>query len=191
MRIIIDAGHWKNDIGCRFGEYTERDICMKIRDELKPLLPNAIFVPDEFDLKQSINWVNSFVNKDDLCISIHLNANMNTSMNGCEAYYCDNPYLSDIFSKHVSKSLLVANLGSRHDSGTYVGSLGWLRQVKGQNVLIECAYLTNYQDRMKVIMPSGQKAIAQGIVNGINEHLNNLTILGQLRNIVNRLLGLI
>jgi N-acetylmuramoyl-L-alanine amidase len=190
-RVIINAGHFNTDPGCRFGDYTERDLVKKIRDEVLNLLPNAIPVPDEFNLRQSIDWVNSFCSKDDLCIEIHLNANANSSLNGCEAYYHDNPYLAEMFSRHVSKALGVTNRGTKHDSMTYVGSLGWLRQIKGQSVLVEACYLTNYQDRMKIIMPSGQEKVAQGIVNAVTEHINNFTLLGRLKEMVKKLLELI
>lgn len=176
MKIFINAGHWDDpttdaieDPGARTSEHNESELVMKIRDNLETIFPTADYVPDDLDLKQSIQYVNDRAERNDLAISIHINANNNTSIRGVEAYYADNSKLADLFSRRVSQSISIPNRGAKHDSESYVGSLGWLRKIKCQSVLIEVCYLTNSKDVFKIIIPSNKMKVARGIMQAINE----------------------
>jgi len=197
-RVIISGGHydkpgtkWIEDSGATYGNYTEFEICQRIKNEVLKLIPNAIAVPSEYTLRQKIDWINSFCQPDDLVIEIHLNSNRDSKIEGTECYYSDVSYLAGLFSRHISNSLQTRDLGAIHDSRTWIGSLGWLRQIKAQNVLIEVCYLSNPSDRMKIVFPSGQMKAAQGIVNAINEHQGNLTLLDLLKQLLSKLMQLI
>ncbi len=198
MRTIISGGHWDNpttpwteDPGCSYAGFTEFDICQKIRNEVLRLIPTAIPVPSNMPLRTKIDFINGFCKSDDLVIEIHLNSNSDVNRRGCEVYYSDNAYLANIFAKHISKELGIPNGGAKHDSTTYVGSLGWLRNIKAQNILIEVCYLSNTEDRMKIVWPSGQQAAARGIIKAIEEHKSNLGTLEALKVILSRLIDLI
>ena len=64
--LFVNSGHCNSDSGVVVGNYIERDIVKKIRDELKILLPDALYVPDELNLRQSIDWVNEKVSPVDI-----------------------------------------------------------------------------------------------------------------------------
>lgn len=160
-KIIINAGHWQNDSGVVVGNYIERDIVKNIRNELKLLLPNAIYVPDELNLRQSIDWVNEKANPDDIAIDIHLNANKNKTIRGTECYFYKNKELAENLSKQVSGELGIPNRGAIPDTKTWLGSLGWVRQLKCHSVVLECGYMTNTLD-LDIILKH-QKEIARAI----------------------------
>ena len=100
----------------------------------------------------------------DYFISIHTNANTNPAVNGteCYVYSQNNPafYLAeDIVSQ------IVRRVGTK-DNGVYVRpSLYVLRRTQMPSVLVELAYLTNYEDF--VLLTTMQYQFAYGIYNGI------------------------
>jgi len=168
-RIYISSGHHLSDPGASYGPYTESLICMKIRDEVAKLMPDAIFVPDSFTLRQTIDWINETCKPEDLALEIHLNFSNDQTRSGCEVYYSKEPEIATIFAKHVAKTLQVACNGAKPDSQSFVGSLGFLRQIGCHTALLECAYLSHPGDRLKIVFPSGQMRVAEGIKNGIME----------------------
>ena len=196
MKIFLDSGHSIFDVGAVHDSRKENQLTMQLRDAVLPL-HHFVVVPDNLTLRQSIDWVNARADINDLAISIHFNANNNRSIRGTEAYYSDRRenILAEIFSRNVANSLGIPNRGAFHDSKTWVGSLGWLRQVKCDAVLFETCYMTNDTD-MSVYDP--QKA-AQGIKNAILEIIprkiedlkKQLTLLQELVVALQRLVSLL
>jgi len=188
MRIFINAGHWDDpvtkaveDPGAQVPDphdedadqdffHSEGEIVMAVRDFIRQKHPEYLYVPDNLNLRRSIDWVNERAEPGDIAIDLHMNSNRNTSVTGCEAYYADNPpKLAEIFSRHVAEELGIANRGAKHDSETYVGSLGWLRQIKCKTVLVELAFLSSPIDRNKILWPSGKQKAAKAIIDAIRE----------------------
>src|SRR3990167_8302976 len=152
-RFYISAGHSIYDKGysCGCGLASESEWTIKIRDELKKLV-NAEFPPDTLSLRDTIDWINFSAKPDDFSLEIHLNAHQNKS-----------------------------NRGPKHDSLSYVGSLGFLRQLKCPSVIIECLYMTNEQDKL-VLLNGGPEKIARGIKRSLDtlfaaEQLNKMSVL--------------
>ena len=165
--VFINAGHFANDPGVVVGNAIERDIVMRVRDGVKALLASAYYLPDNLNLRDSIAWVNERAWPDDFAIDIHLNAHADTSVRGTEAYYTETPRYAEVFANKVSQHLQVPNRGPKHDSLTYVGSLGWLHQLKCPSVVVELCYLSNEADRAKILGTGGIEAAAQGIATAI------------------------
>ena len=165
MRIFINSGHFSKDSGVVVGKYIERDLNNQIRDEIKKLLPDASYIPDELNLKQSISWVNEKCQPEDIAIDIHLNAHANKQQRGVECYYYKNKALAKSVSQMVSENLSIPNRGAKPDTQSYVGSLGWCRNLKCNSVVLECGYLTNIFDLDKVI--NGKDKIAKGIYEAV------------------------
>ena len=159
--IFVNSGHHNFDKGVVVGNYIERDLVKKIRDELKTLLPDALYVPDELNLRQSIDWVNEKAEADDIAIDIHINANKDKTLRGVECYYYKNKELAESLSKQVAESLGIPNRGAKPDTQTWLGSLGWVRQLKCNSVVLECGYMTNTLD-LNIIINNVDK-IARGI----------------------------
>jgi len=181
-RFYISAGHSIYDKGysCGCGLASESEWTIKIRDELKKLV-NAEFPPDTLSLRDTIDWINFSAKPDDFSLEIHLNAHKDKSIRGVEAYYSNTPRYADIFARNISLELGIPNRGPKHDSFSYVGSLGFLRQLKCPSVIIECLYMTNEQDKL-VLLNGGPEKIARGIKRSLDtlfaaEQLNKMSVL--------------
>lgn len=169
MKIFCNAGHHLRDLGVIYKDTKESDLAMKIRDEVKKLLPNVLYVSDELDLKESIDWINGIATSEDFAVSIHLNSFNDKSVRGTEAYYWHNPKVAEVFARHISLKLLIPNRGAKPDTQTYVGSLGFLRNLNCPSVLVECAYLSNEEDRKMITSENSIRLAAKGIVMALNE----------------------
>lgn len=170
-KCFINAGHSKYIKGAVHKEYKENEMVIKLRNILLPLLKDykIVSVPDNLSLKKSIAWVNERANENDFAFSLHFNAHNNSSIRGVEAYYHNirEKKLAPIFSKEISKVLNIPNRGARPDTWTWVGSLGWLRKLRCDSILVEVCYLTN-KDDMKAYR--ADKA-CRGILNALNQVL--------------------
>ena len=176
MKIFINAGHWDNpeterieDPGAMKDNYIEGVIVRKIRDELKKYLTGAEYTPDTLPLRETIDWVNARREIDSIAIGIHLNSNSDESINGVQVYYDEDPFMAKIFSRHVSNKLELKDGGAIHDSKTYVGSLGFLRKIKCNSVVVELGYMTNQHDMEVLGNTEGVKKAAIGILFAIEE----------------------
>lgn len=205
--IIVNAGHWIDDSGavvlcdtCNFPgtikepSLVERDEVMKIRDETVRLLEaegfNVISVPDNLDLRKSIEFCNVYTKNpnDGLAIDIHLNrrgVSGDKSTRGSEVYYGVSGTslgIARILSQEISKSLNIPNRGAKPDTVSAVGQLGWIRKVNCWSVVIECLYMDNREDQI-ALRAGGHKRAAQGIVSGIMKLYSlKKTVSGELDN---------
>lgn len=188
MRIFCNAGHHDYDPGVIVNGTKEAEIVKEVRNIIKEMKGDYFYVPDNLNLEQSIKWVNSKVKGNDLAIDIHLNANSNEHIRGTEAYYSQNSEIAGVFSRCVSKYLKIPNRGSKHDSETFVGELGWLRKIKCNSVVVELCYLTHNKDRELILTKVGKQKAALGIIKAINKHRSNMDKIVELKKIAIRLI---
>jgi len=170
-KVIINAGHYDQDPGAiAFNTKENEEVC-KIRDLLTFMVEEnfeVLFVPDEFNLIDSIKWVNERAkNLDDaLAVSIHLNAGGGT---GAETLY----YGTNEKSKAIAKTLLdkyceitgYNNRGVKSDTTTRFGRLGWIRDTNCWSTLIECCFIDNINDLN--FLKANYELVAYGIYLGI------------------------
>lgn len=175
--IILNAGHHDNDSGAVSGQYIERDMCKKVRDEMIPLLERAGFsftiIPDSLTLVQSIAEANRMAPtlQSGLCLDVHFNYSSDPKVNGAEGYYGTSETSQQIaatLSLNIGAELGIKDRGARPDTSTAVGSLGWIRQTKAWAILVEVAYISNAGD-MAAVEGVGYRLAALGIVNGLCE----------------------
>jgi len=193
--IYIKAGHSLSDGGAKVGNYQEATINRWIRNELKEILPEAHYLPDNLTLREALDYINEKAEEGDFALDIHLNSNNDKRRRGTEGYYSEDSRYAEVMSRCVSKKLLIPNKGARHDSQTYVGSLGFLRHLKCNSTLIEVCYLTNEEDRKMLLDNAGIKLAAQGIKDGLDvlfkkEELK-ITLLQQLVALYQQLINLL
>ena len=104
----------------------------------------------------------------DLFVSIHCNA-ANTKAYGCETYYCtgstQGKALADCIQPH-----LVAET-SRYNRGVKSGNFAVIRHTNMPAVLVETAFIDNYDDNSFLASESGKKACATAIYKGICDYL--------------------
>lgn len=170
MKLYLNAGHSiLNSGGWNDQGHKENELNMDLRDAVARHLIGIqiILVPDNLNLRQSIDWINERAAENDIALAIHFNSNRNTRIGGTEAYYYNDreKHLAEIFSRTVSKSLGINNRGARPDNESWVRSLGFLRQLKCDSVIVETCYLSNKADMTKY---DPEKA-ALGFVDAIYE----------------------
>lgn len=150
--IILNAGHSIYDPGAISRDKVEGIEAIKIRDRLYKLLKkdfNVYLVPDNLNLYESINWVNSrFDNLNDgLALSIHLNAG---GGHGAEAIYYngsgESKNIASVILNEYCRLTAFDNRGVMPDTKTRFGRLGWLRDTNPWSTLIECCFVDSRAD---------------------------------------------
>lgn len=179
-KVVLNAGHGGIDPGEIFGNIKEKDITLKIvklmESDLEYVGIQVVLTRDK-DVAQDLNDIGAFVNKvkPDAFMSVHINA-MDTNRNsyqGIGAYYYDeNGFqrdarikFADIVLKHtVHKDGWI-------DDGVVRDRLRVLRLSKYPCVLMECGYLTNDNDRARLLNDTILGNLANNLSEGIAEFL--------------------
>lgn len=183
--IYLNAGHFDDpgtphieDPGAKHLIFVELTETMKIRDALVPKLELAGFtvlpVPDDLNLRHSIDWTNDRAKKlnDGLALDIHLNYLSDKTQRGTEAFYGTSDTTKQIGEKlceKVSVSLNTLNRHSKPDTMSFPGELGWIRQTNCWASLLEVCFLTNAQDMTALHAEGGYNKVAIAITEAIAE----------------------
>lgn len=179
-KAVLNPGHGGPDPGEIVGNYYEKNITLKIvkliRSDLEYNGVNVILTRDK-DVGQALNDIADFVNKNkpDVFMSIHLNA-MDTNPNGYQgigAYYYDENGLQ------TNERIRLANLVLKHtthkdgwlDDGAIKDRLRVLRLSKYPCTLVECGYLTNDNDRARLLNDTVLGNLANNLSDAIVEFL--------------------
>ena len=175
---IISAGHHLADRGVIVGEYHENEIIMKIRDFIIEKLPTALYPEDNLTLKQTIDFINDNADDDTLSLDLHLNYHSNKQVRGTEVYYYgeENKEKADELAQKISENLGIPNRGSRKDTQSFVGELGFCRKTKGIAFVVEVLYLSNETDRTLITTTSGQQRIADAVIDAIESPQSEIEV---------------
>ena len=177
--IIVDPGHGNLDPGTSYGDIYEKDINLSISKYLeKELIKNDVkFImtrtadydlasPNSNHRKKSdfdnrIKLINN--KKVDLYISIHLNYLKDTNYYGPQVFYDkDNEKLANTIQNELNKEFQGNRSVKRIPNDTYMYS-----RLKKPGILIECGFLSNYEERNKLMEENYQELLAKVIVKGI------------------------
>jgi hypothetical protein len=127
-------------------------------------------VPDDLSLVQSIDWINSRANVEDVALEIHANAYNDPTTRGVTVFHIAN----NAQRKYQAELLLQAYLrripqmptrGAKPDTQTGFGSLAFCRWVTIPSLLMEVAILTNPEDRR--LIQRQRQDMAIGIADGL------------------------
>lgn len=182
--ITIDAGHGGRDSGTTYKEILEKDINLEISKKLaKELTKNGaitymIRTRDEdlssiYDSKKKRGDLYRRLllikkNQSDLYLSIHINWYQDPSYKGAEVLYNpinqQNKLLATFIMKQFKK-----DLNSNRNIDTT--DLYMYRNTTTPGVLIECGYLSNYQERNLLITSNYQEKLAKSITTGVIDYL--------------------
>ena len=195
--IVIDPGHnFGGDDGAyatHYGTtYIERDINMQIAMKLKNTLESKGFNivltrnPNEretIDMRKSIEKRVNIANSSDaeLFISIHQNASTYAEAKGVEVYYSSakpnngnaNSNKIDIsrqLAENISRSLssyIGSNNRGAKDDDFYV-----VKNTIMASVLIECGFITNYEEVKKLVDLGNQQKMAEVIADEVIKLIN-------------------
>ncbi|MBM6859909.1 N-acetylmuramoyl-L-alanine amidase, partial [Clostridium saudiense] len=172
--VYVDAGHGGKDPGTVANGIREKDInlsiALKVSNKLQQKGVQVVMnrETDVFvDFKDTANHANS-VNAD-VFVSIHSNSAVATSANGIETFYTksiDVPYGKEIHSR------LIKNTGA-YDRGLKQDIYYVTNHTVMPAVLVESGFLTNATEASKLNTDAYQEKIANAIVDGVMEYLNN------------------
>lgn len=181
--ITIDPGHGGKDPGTSYKNILEKNINLEISKKLKIELekksykvyltregdydlskPNAIS-RKKSDFDNRIKLINEV--KSNMYLSIHLNYLSDSRYSGAQVFYNkDNQELAEIIQKELNK---------RTNSNRQIKQIPDLYMYKRLNipgVLIECGFISNSNERIKLQDNKYQLLIADSIADAIEEYYN-------------------
>jgi len=176
--IVIDPGHGGKDVGASYKDIYEKDINLNISLYLKKELerfganviltregdydlsyPNASF-RKKSDFNNRIRIINE--NNTDIFLSIHQNYYRDSKYSGTQIFYKGNKELADYIQEKINPKRKTKKISNE---------LYMYSKIKTEGLLIECGFLSNYQDRKKLTSTEYQKLFAKEIVYAIVEYL--------------------
>lgn len=182
--IVIDPGHGYLDPGTSYENIYEKDINLNISLYLKEKLesngaivymtrdgdydlstPNAIY-RKKSDFDNRINLINN--SNADIYLSIHLNYLSDFKYYGPQVFYNG----KNIYFANIMQDVLNKGLNSNRKIKTIPNDTYMYSRLKVNGLLIECGFLSNYEDRQKLITNEYQKKVANLISNGVIKYFS-------------------
>ncbi|WP_313089887.1 N-acetylmuramoyl-L-alanine amidase family protein [Chryseobacterium flavum] len=167
--IVIDAGHGGNDSGVVYGEFSEKDISLKIAKKIQKISENQsryeIILTRNTDSPSSLSERTAQINRlsPEMVISLHVNRSpqKETPNQGTEIF---------VQNSEQSKKL-AGKISGKLNARTIEGrNLHILRETRSPAVLIELGFINNTRDREYMTSEKGQQEIAQKFVEVFNEY---------------------
>lgn len=187
--IVLDAGHGGKDAGTVAADGTlEKDInlgivlklydflmfcginCYTIRNDDTEYYPSGSD-KNRSDLYNRLDFVNSIDNA--ILVSIHQNHFEDTAEWGMQVWYTPNELSSEFLANSIlsiSKLFLQPEnqrLNKVSDSSYYI-----LHKASVPSVMVECGFMSNYDENNKLKNEDYQKQLAYTITMGINTYMN-------------------
>ncbi|AQS08185.1 N-acetylmuramoyl-L-alanine amidase AmiC precursor [Clostridium saccharobutylicum] len=184
--ILIDAGHGGIDGGARSKNGTiEKDINLAIATKLKNKLEDsgyAVYMTREDDSeldKKKVNDLNARckMKKDKKCdvfISIHQNMFPSPKCFGAQVWYSSNDK-SKVLAEHIQNSLKekIDDNNKRIPKAAKEQYRILRDGYDGACVLVECGFLSNYEEEQKLKSDEHQDKIVDSIIFGVDRYFNN------------------
>ena len=185
--VFIDPGHGGKDNGATYLDIYEDEINLSISKKLyeKCISKNLIAYisrTDDYDLASlyAKNRKNEDLSKRaeninhsgcDVFISIHVNKYQTNDVNGPMVYYDKNNEYSYLLSKNIQKEL---NILSNKNKTVHHEDFYLFKNCTKPGVIVECGFISNEEERSKLIDDKYQQAIVDALYQGIyNYYLNN------------------
>jgi len=185
--VWIDAGHGAYDPGKVAGKVLEKDINLAIALQLQAFLETGgatVFMTRLDDealssTKQGDMYtrrVKANASQADIFVSIHQNSYHQGNVHGAQVFYFNTSDNSRKLAEHIQqqiKEFVGTNrrLEARPNKNYYV-----LRQTVMPAVIVECGFLTNYNERTRLTQADYQRRIAWGIYLGIVQYFNEISV---------------
>ena len=181
--IFIDAGHGGEDAGCSKAGVDEKtinlEIALKVRDQLEEL-GYKVIMARETDVyvskEERVEQANS--SQADIYVSIHQNSTDDGSdASGMEVWYDGsdetraNKRLAQLIRQQTARSTQVVERELRGNADFHVTG-----STQMPACLIETGFLTNTNERNKLVTEEYQEQIASGIVQGIDYYFHPKTM---------------
>lgn len=176
-KVVIDAGHGGYDHGAMYGGHNEKDINLAVASKVEALLKQAGIATfmtrteDRFiSLAERVEIANNI--DPDIFVSLHSNAVVtNPKMQGLQTYYYSGSSLKLAQSTHAQ---LIDDVkmpdGRIRKAGFWV-----CKYSKSPSILIEMGFMTNSEERDKLVNDHYQNDLAKAISKGIIKYLEENT----------------
>ncbi len=170
-KICIDAGHGGKDPGAVSGGVQEKDIALAVALKIGALLTGyeVVYTRDE-DVYVGLAERALIANQvsADLFVSVHCNSAPGTSANGMEVYVHTTRSAASTRAANAIYDRLLPASGLR-GRGVKSKDLAVLRETAMPAVLVELGFISNPDDRAKLINFAWQDDAARAIADGIIE----------------------
>ncbi|WP_051273643.1 divergent polysaccharide deacetylase family protein [Desulfotruncus alcoholivorax] len=184
--VVIDPGHGGKDPGCTAGKIVEKDITLKVAQDLARMLklegadvrltrqgdyePGRLFF---FNRKNELNERVALAvkNNADVFISLHINASPKSSKFGAVVFYNDTNTPAESLAQNIQQELRrIPSMVKRtsHARNYYV-----LTHLKIPAAVVEMGYLSNNSDCKQLQNTGYRKKIARSICTGIIKYFNS------------------
>lgn len=186
--VCIDAGHGGNDPGkIGVNQIEEKELNLKIAKKLKSELENmgmhvVMTRTGESDLSDDgaenekvsdmRNRVAFITEKQAVfTISIHQNSYTAESAHGAQVFYYQESAQGKQLAEHIQNSLkeLVDQENTREAKAN--NSYYMLKKTPTPTVIVECGFLSNYEEAQRLCQDDYQQQIATGIAAGVRAYL--------------------
>lgn len=186
--IFVDPGHGGRDPGVIYGSVYEKDINLEISKKLEEelsLMGATVFLTREEDIDHSskydvrkkrgdlyrrIKMIDENSLKPDIYLSIHINWYNGTYWKGAEVLYYDSNPSNKILAETIQNSLKEFTGTKRNITTT---NLYMYKYISTPGVLIECGFLSNYQERKLLQSEDYQLTLAKAITDGVINYFQN------------------
>lgn len=190
--VVIDAGHGGFDSGKVGVDGTlEKDVNLIIAKKLEKLLTAAdinVLMTRNEDLglydenssnkkRQDMTARASLMNQADAdCIvSIHQNSYTESTIDGAQVFYYTDSDSGKNLASLIQKELITDVDPSNHRSEKSNSSYYLLKNVSAPIVIVECGFLSNWEESKKLVDDAYQQKLAWAIHMGILQYLNGVT----------------
>lgn len=184
--ILIDPGHGGIDGGAKSKNGTiEKNINLLIASKLKKSLEDAgylVYMTREEDSQLDTRKAKDLtarcqMKKDTKCdafISIHQNIFPQASCFGAQVWYASNDY-SKLLAEGIQDSLKeTIDDKNKRVAKAAKEQYKILRDgYEGASILVECGFLSNYEEEQRLKSDEHQDKIVKGITNGVNKYFEN------------------
>lgn len=184
--ITIDPGHGGSDSGAIGPNgYTEKEGAFAISQKVASILNQSgakvvmtrdsdvdVYGPNASarnELQARVNVGNNA--NSDIFVSIHCNAFVNPAANGTQTFYYGSSYQGQRLAQSIQEKMIEAN-GLR-DRGISTCNFYVVKHSYMPAVLIETAFITNYDEEALLSDDEWQTTMAKAIAEGINEYFSN------------------
>lgn len=183
MRVCIDPGHGGTNPGCQYPGLSERAYVLELAKALALALTQH---GHQATLTRSLDTTRSFTYragvaksfKADIAISLHVNADTDPKSHGLQTYYMPD----DELARRLAVALeACAPPNLRRKKGTVIaasldglGDDAVLHRYEMPAALVELAFASNPDDRAYLLSYTGQQAIVNALVAGIERYAADL-----------------
>lgn len=176
-KVVLDAGHGGADSGAIGGGIYEKDLNLEVAKLVQAkLMKKDIYVymtrtkDETLSLEDRVNYSNEI--NPDIYVSIHTNSTVNLDTYGLETHYFkDNSYkLAQVIHNNFA-SYKNLKKWETIDRGVIKSRFYVINHTEAPAVLIEIGFMSNQDERAKLIKKGRKEDIADSIVEGILEYL--------------------